>query len=94
MLQEFHYASPTTLLELVCVYASNFYGSSLLDLKSKSVEGIYTSWNMMIRNIFKLDRTTHRSLIAPLLGRKHLKVMLLSRYVKFHKESFLKFKIM
>ena len=29
---------------------------------------------------------THRSLIEPLSGRHHLKVMLLSRYVKFYRE--------
>ena len=86
MLQEFHYANPTTLLELVCVYASNFYGSSLWDLRSKNVDKIYTTWNVMIRNVFKLDRMTHRSLIEPLSGRHHLKVMLLSRYVKFYRE--------
>ena len=39
----------------------------------------------MVRNVLDLDRRTHRFLIEPLLGHLHLKTMLLSRLVTFHK---------
>ena len=39
----------------------------------------------MVRNILDLDRRTHRILIEPLSGHLHLKTMLLSRLVTFHK---------
>ena len=86
ILQEFHYASPEILFKVISVYATSFYGSSVWDLQSKNAEKLYTSWNIMIRNVFKLDRLTHRSLIEPLSGSCHLKTMLLSRYAKFYKE--------
>ena len=86
LLQEFHYVSSQLLIKLVNVYASSFYGSCLLDLLSKDVERIYTTWNVTVRNVFRLDRSTHRVLIEPLSDCLHLKVMLLSRYVSFHRE--------
>ena len=55
-----------------------------MNLLSKDVERIYTSWNVTVRNVFGLDCKTHRSLIEPLSGCLHLKAMLLSRFVNFH----------
>ena len=39
----------------------------------------------MVRNILDLNRTTHRFLKEPLSGHLHLKTMLMSRLVAFHK---------
>ena len=87
LLQEFHYVSSQLLIKLVNVYASSFYGSCLWDLLSKDVERIYTTWNVTVRNVFRLDRRTHRVLIEPLSDCLHLKAMLLSRYVSLHIEN-------
>ena len=38
---------------------------------------------MTVRNVFNLDRCTHRYLVEPIAGSLHLKVMLESRYVTF-----------
>ena len=52
LLQEFHYVNQDLLLKLINVYASSFYGSCLWNLHSKEVERLYTSWNVMVRNVF------------------------------------------
>ena len=73
------------MFKLVDTYATSCYGSSLWDLTSHDAEKLFTSWNVMVRNILNLDRRTHRILIEPLSGHVHLKTMLMSRLVTFHK---------
>ena len=85
LLQEFHFSNPSTLAELIKVYASSFYGSSLWNLISKDAERLYAAWNVSMRNIFQLDRRTHRFMIQPVTDVLHLKVTLLSRLVQFYK---------
>ena len=46
---------------------------------------MYNSWNVTIRRALNLDRRTHRFLIEPLSQHSHLKTILMSRYIKFHK---------
>ena len=55
VLQEFHYTSPERLFKVISVYATSFYGSSVWDLCSKRAEKLYTSWNVMVRNVFGLN---------------------------------------
>ena len=85
LLQEFHFVDPKIMIKFICTYATNFYGSSLWNLYSRDCEKLYSSWNVAVRNALKLDRRTHRHLVAPLSGQPHLKNMLLSRFAKFHK---------
>ena len=54
-------------------------------VSSAYCDRIYRSWNVAIRNIYGVDRTTHRYLIEPLSKSLHPKVMLLSRLVGFYK---------
>ena len=53
-------------------------------LDSYDAEKLFKSWNVTVRNVFMLDRKTHRCLIEPLSNHLHLKVMLLQRFLKFH----------
>ena len=85
LLQEFHYCSPVVMFKLIDTYASSCYGSSLWDLRSNEAERLYKSWNFTIRNVLSLDRKTNSFLIEPLSDHRHLKTMLMSRLVKFHK---------
>ena len=87
LLQEFHYASPEILVDLVHTYATCLYGSNLWDLQSPSCEKIFNSYNVTIRNILNIDRRTHRCLIEPLSGRLHLKTLLASRFVSFYRSA-------
>ena len=83
LLQELHFAEPNVFMTLVNIYCSSFYGSNLWDLYSNEVDRIYKSWNVTIRNVFKVPFTTHRYLIEPLSGCLHPKTMLSSRFIKF-----------
>ena len=85
LLQEFHFLDPKTLLNLIKIYATSLPGSCLWNLLSTDSERVYTSWNVTIRNIFKLDRRTHRVLIEPLSDETHLKTALMSRFLTFYK---------
>ena len=60
------------------------YGSSLWDLFSKDSERLYTSFNVALRNILKLDRCSHSYMLEPLSETPHLKTLLAGRFVSFH----------
>ena len=85
LMQEFHYVDPDILTKLINVYATSFYGSSTWDIFSKDCERLYKSWNVTIRQVFGLDRCTHRYLIEYVSGCLHPQVMLASRLVTFHR---------
>ena len=65
--------------------AMTVYGSNLWNLFSKDCDRLYTSYNVAVRNILKIDRCTHRFLLEPLSEALHLKTMLLSKFVSFHR---------
>ena len=85
LLQEFHFLDPKLILKLIMIYATSLPGSCLWNLLSPDSERVFTSWNVTIRNVFKLDRRTHRSLIEPLSEQNHLKTALFSRFLTFYK---------
>ena len=62
---------------------TDFYGSNLWDLYSKEVIRIFSTWNVTVRNIFKLPWTTHRYLIEAVSNYAHPKTLLVSRLLKF-----------
>ena len=83
LLQELHFVSPAVMVKLLNSFATSFYGSSLWDLYSPEVTRIFSTWNVSIRNIFSLPRTTHRYFIEDISACVHPKTMLCSRFVKF-----------
>ena len=83
LMQEFHYANPNVLLNLVQSYACNIYGSNIWNLFSPACGRLYTSYNVALRSILKLPCQTHRYLLEPLTDAPHLYVSLLARYVTF-----------
>ena len=83
LLQDLHFAEPKVFVKLLNIYCCSFYGSSLWDLYSRDVDKLYKSWNVTIRNVFKIPYTTHRYLIESISGSSHPKTMLTGRFVKF-----------
>ena len=59
ILQEFHFAHPSTRTELNRIQNSHFYGSVLWNLSSKEVAQLEKSWNVSVRRMFDLPRATH-----------------------------------
>ena len=85
LLQEFRNIKPSIMINLINAFASSMYGSCLWFLLSDQCERLYKAWNVMVRTVFGLDRTTHRRLLEPLSECLHIKPALLSRYLKFCK---------
>ena len=83
LLEEFHYAAPDVVMKLLQTYACNIYGSNTWDLFSRECQKVYTNYNVAVRNMLKLPRTTHRYLLEPLTESPHLFTQLVSRYVTF-----------
>ena len=83
LIQEFHYCSPEVLMKCVNSYTTSFVGSQLWSIRSQGCDRIFKSWNVLVRTIFSLDRTTHRSLIEPISSERHIKNSLCSRFAKF-----------
>ena len=80
LIQEFLYALPRVLLQLVQKCACNLYGSNILNLFSPECDRIYKIYNVALRTILKLPRKTHRYLLEPLTsGFPHLYAQLLTR---------------
>ena len=84
LLQEFPNVSKEVFLKLMNSSATTLYGSNLWNLFSKDCERLYTTYNVAIRNILKVDKRTHRFLIEPLSEAHHLKTMLMSKFISFH----------
>ena len=85
ILQEFHYANSDVLMKLVSAFTCNMYGSNTWDLFSPECQKLYRSYNVALRLIYDLPRTTHKFLLESVTGSIHLNVQLLSRYVTFAK---------
>ena len=60
ILQEFHFSEPDTLVKLMNVYATTLYGSNTWDLFSNECEKLYRSFNVAVRQIFRLNAQIFR----------------------------------
>ena len=75
--------SPVVYLKLIDIFLSHFYGHNLWDLNSEAAEGLWRTWNTMVRDIHQLPFATHRFILEDLCSAKHLKLRLFSRFTKF-----------
>ena len=85
LLQEFHFAHPSTHVNVNNIYNTHFYGSTLWNLFSKEVSKMEKSWNVSQRNIYKLHRKTHKYLIEPITSTPHIIFSLFRHFIKFTK---------
>ena len=85
ILQEFHYVDPEILTKIMNIFTTSFYGSNLWDIFSPECEKLYKSWNVAIRQVYGVNRCTHRYFIETLSQSMHPKTMLCARYVAFYK---------
>ena len=85
LMQEFHYAHPSTKTMLNNVFNTHFYGAPLWDLFSDSFGRLEKTWNISQRLLLSLPRETHKFLIEPLSKRQHIVFSLRKRFLKFVK---------
>ena len=81
--QEFYFASPETKMTVNDIYNSSWYGSVLWDLFCPTAVKIQSSWNRSIKIMLDVPYSTHRGLIEPLSGRKHIKRIFIKRFIDF-----------
>ena len=83
LMQEFHYAHPSTKTMLSNVFNTHFYGAPLWDLFSSSFERLEKTWNTSHRLMLSLPRETHKYMIEPLSKRQRMIFSLRKRLLKF-----------
>ena len=81
--QEFKFSAAKTRLEINSIYNSSWYGSTLWNLFGADSIKIESSYNRSIKYSMNLPYSTHRYLIEPLSERRHLKWLLISRFLDF-----------
>ena len=81
--QEFYFAHFLTKVWLNNVYNSSFYGAPLWDRSSHRFAKLEKTWNVSIRVMLDLPRATHRYLLEPLSGTKHIIRSLSARFLNF-----------
>ena len=85
--ETFSFGHPDQVLSAITLYACHFYGAMLWDLSSDICGQVYRSWNTCVKLVWDVPRSTHTYLVDNLLATNHtsIKKLILSRYVKFHK---------
>ena len=81
--QEFFFAHPDTKLKINQIYNSSYYSSPLWDLFGKGARKIESSFNRSVKIMLGLPYDTHRCLIEPLTDIKHVKKLLITRFLGF-----------
>lgn len=80
--QEFHFASSATRVTVNDIYNNSWFGSVIWDLFCPAAVKLESSWNRSMKITLDLPYSTHRGLIEPLSGKKHLKRVLLKRFLQ------------
>ena len=83
--ETFNFAHPLEIINATEKYCSHFYGSNLYDLRGKSVNMLYASWNTNVKLVWNLPRATHTYFIPSILapGVVHPRVYLMTRFLTF-----------
>ena len=81
--QEFNYAHPQTKLKLNNIFNTHFSGSPLWDLFSDEAVKFESTWNRSIKIMYELPYATHRFFIEPLSEGRHIKNILMKRFLSF-----------
>ena len=83
--QEFGFALPKIICELLRIYGTSFYGSVLWNLNCAEYGKLIRSWNTAVKLLWDLPNQTHTRFVESLTECPHLQSMLHSRYVGFTK---------
>ena len=81
--REFHFADPQTKLTINQIHNGHYTGSPLWDLFGAETLRLESSYNRNIKIVFDLPLATHRHLIEPISEKRHLRIILASRFMGF-----------
>ena len=85
LIQEFHFAHPSTKISLNNIYNCHFSGSQTWDLFSKGAVQFESTYNRSVKIMANLPYQTHRYFIEPLSKTRHMKIKLIGNFLKFIK---------
>jgi hypothetical protein len=80
--QEFHFASPETKMVINDIYNSSWFGSTLYRIFSPEAVQLESSFNRSLKIMMDLPFATHRGLMEPLSRRKHLRRIMIQRFLQ------------
>ena len=80
--QEFFSLPASLKMRLNLLYNSHFSGSSIWRFESEDAGHLFSSWNKNVKLIYDLPWATHRWILEEITG-TNLKIMLMTRFVKF-----------
>ena len=86
IIQEFHFANPSTKCHLNNIYNMSFSGSPLWDLFSEEAVSLEKTFNKAVRLMWNIPLESHRYLIEPITSQVHLKFVLLKRFLNFRNQ--------
>ena len=80
---EFYFASPHTKFQINQIYNTHYTGSPLWNLFSDEALKFESCYNKAVKIMFDLPLATHRHLIEPVTGHRHVRITLASRFLGF-----------
>ena len=83
LLQQFGQYHPRLVLNLLKIYSTAFYGSSLWQISSEEFSKLTRSWNTAVKMVWDLPPPTHKRFLESLSPAPHLESTLDSRYLGF-----------
>ena len=81
--QEFYFAHPVTKFRINSIWNSHWSGSVLWDLFSPESEQVYATYNQSVKIMWNIPRSASRIFVEPLTGTRHLKKVLIKRFLSF-----------
>ena len=81
--QEFYCCHPETKFEVNQIFNSHYTGSPLWSLSSSEVIKFESSYNTNVKILFDLPYDTHRCMVEPITEKRHLRIVLMKRYMNF-----------
>ena len=83
--QEFAFANEEVRLRMLRLYNTAFYGSNTWLFSSQEVLKFGKTWNINLRILLDLPRNTHCWIVEDLTNGRHLRQMIMSRFLKYVK---------
>ena len=81
--QEFYFVHPKVRSTINNIYNGHYTGSQLWRMGSREYDKVLSTYNRSVKIMYLLPWATHRSLIEPLTGTKHVCRILVKRYLSF-----------
>ncbi len=73
IITQFVFAHPSCKVKLLTIHGYSFYGSSLWNLYDKTTNKMFVTWNIAIRRLLNIPKTTHTRYLSHLSDIPHVR---------------------